>query len=72
MTEYYNEVGVALDLIESEPDSVPAHGLSMILTDRDDRRAPPVAISLRPGEARELAFCLLEVAEHAERVRACR
>jgi hypothetical protein len=29
--------------------------------------APPVVSYLRPGEARELAFCLLELAELAER-----
>jgi hypothetical protein len=28
--------------------------------------APPVVSYLRPGEARELAFCLLELAELAE------
>ncbi len=28
---------------------------------------PPVVSYLRPGEARELAFCLLELAEVAER-----
>jgi hypothetical protein len=39
--------------------------------DPDDpptRRWPPAAVTLRPAEARELAFCLLELAEHAERV----
>ena len=29
--------------------------------------APPVLTHLRPSEARELAFCLLELAELAER-----
>jgi hypothetical protein len=29
--------------------------------------APPVVLYLRPSEARALAFCLLELAEHAER-----
>jgi hypothetical protein len=29
--------------------------------------APPVVSCLRPSEARELAFCLLELAELAER-----
>jgi hypothetical protein len=29
--------------------------------------APAVVSHLRPSEARELAFCLLELAEHAER-----
>jgi hypothetical protein len=29
--------------------------------------APAVVSYLRPNEARELAFCLLELAEHAER-----
>lgn len=29
--------------------------------------APPVVSYLRPSEARALAFCLLELAEHAER-----
>jgi hypothetical protein len=29
--------------------------------------APPVVTHLRPSDARSLAFCLLELAEHAER-----
>jgi hypothetical protein len=39
-------------------------------TDPEDppiRRRPPAAVLLRPGEARELAFSLLELAESAER-----
>lgn len=30
------------------------------------RRRPPAAVVLRPSQARELAFCLLELAQHAE------
>ena len=49
--------------------------VSVILSDPspdpDDpptRQRPPAAVALRPAEARELAFCLLELAEHADRV----
>jgi hypothetical protein len=41
----------------------------VILTDRDDRQARPVGVSLLPYQARELAFELLELAEHADRMR---
>lgn len=41
----------------------------MILTDRHDHRERPVGISLLPCQARELAFSLLELAEHADRMR---
>lgn len=34
------------------------------------RHRPPAAVTLRPSEARELAFCLLELAEQAERMTA--
>jgi len=34
----------------------------------EPRARPPVVGYLRPGEARDLAFCLLELAELAERL----
>jgi hypothetical protein len=46
--------------------------VSVILTDpapepdTPARRRPPALVILRPGEARELAFGLLELAEQAE------
>jgi hypothetical protein len=36
------------------------------VTGEPDELAPPVVSHLRPSEARELAWCLLELAEHAE------
>jgi hypothetical protein len=49
--------------------------VSVILSDPqpdpDDpptRSRPPAVVTLRPTEARELAFCLLELAEHADRL----
>jgi hypothetical protein len=44
--------------------------VSVILTDNYPDRPPqrPAAITLTAADARELAFCLLELAEHAERL----
>jgi hypothetical protein len=44
-------------------------GVGEISDDRGEpvAPAPPVVTNLRPSQARELAFCLLELAEHAER-----
>jgi hypothetical protein len=36
--------------------------------DAATRSRPPAAVTLRPAQARELAFELLALAEHAERV----
>ena len=41
------------------------------LADPEDppiRSRPPAVVALRPRQARELAFCLLALAEHADRV----
>jgi hypothetical protein len=41
----------------------------VILTGGPGERREPVAITLLACQARELAFCLLELAEHADRER---
>jgi hypothetical protein len=71
MTVYYTDVRVLLDPEQSDPlqDGGRLQDVSMILTDRHDRQARPVGIALLACQARELAFCLLELAEHADRMR---
>ena len=41
----------------------------MILTDRHEHAGEPVGVTLLACQARELAFCLLELAEQADRMR---
>jgi hypothetical protein len=69
MTDYYGDIRVLIDPEQSDP--LPGGGrlqdVSVVLTDRDGRR--PAAIALLACQARELAFELLEVAEHADRMR---
>lgn len=71
MTIYYTDVRVVLDPEQSDPlkDGGRLQDVSVILTDRDDRQARPVGIALLACQARELAFELLELAEHADRMR---
>jgi hypothetical protein len=71
MTIYYTDFRVLLDPERSDPlkDGGRLQDVSVILTDRDDRHARPVGVSLLPCQARELAFELLELAEHADRMR---
>jgi hypothetical protein len=71
MTVYYTDIRVLLDPEQSDPltDGGRLQDVSVIMTDRDDRQARPAGISLLPCQARELAFELLELAEHADRMR---
>lgn len=71
MTISYTDVRVVLDPEQSDPlkDGGRLQDVSVILTDRDDRQARPVGIALLACQARELAFELLELAEHADRMR---
>jgi hypothetical protein len=71
MTIYYTDIHVVLDPEQSDP--LPGgrrlQDVSMILTDRHDLRERPVGIALLACQARELAFCLLELAEQADHER---
>ena len=71
MTVYYSDIRALLDPEQSDPlaDGGRLQDVSVILTDRHDRQARPVGIALLACQARELAFCLLEPAEHADRMR---
>ncbi len=74
MTDYYTDIRALIDPEQSEP--LPGGGrrqeVSIILTDNSDREhvywMTPAAITLLPDQARELAFALLALAEHAERI----
>jgi hypothetical protein len=73
VTDYYRHVRVLIDPDQSDP--LPGGGrlqdVSVILCDQprgsDPRRR--AAVALLPCQARELAFELLAVAEHADRLR---
>lgn len=72
MTLYYSEVRVVIDPEMGEPlrEGGRLQDVSVILTEEpgaDSLR--PAGITLSPCQARELAFCLLEGAEHADRMR---
>jgi hypothetical protein len=71
MTVYYTDIRVLLDPEQSDAlsDGGRLQDVSVILTDRHDRQARPVGIALLPCQARDLAFELLELAEHADRQR---
>jgi len=72
MTDYYRKIGVVIDPEQSDPlaGGGRLQDVSVILTDRPGADAlRPAAISLLPCQARELAFELLETAEHADRMR---
>lgn len=76
MTDYYASIRALIDPEMSDP--LPEGGrlqdVSVILTDtpRGDQTLRPAAVTLLPCQARELAFELLEVAEHADRMRTLR
>jgi hypothetical protein len=76
MTDYYTAIRALIDPEMSDP--LPGGGrlqdVSVILTDtpRGDRTLRPAAVALLPYQARALAFELLEVAEHADRMRTLR
>lgn len=71
MTVYYSDITA---LIDPEQFDLVAGGrfqdVSVILTDNPPDRPParPAAITLSPADARELGFCLLELAEHADQM----
>lgn len=76
MTDYYTDIRA---LIDPEQSGVLADGsrwqqISVILTDDSDRELvywmTPAGITLNASQARELAFALLVLAEHAERIEA--
>ena len=72
MTVYYHQIRALIDPEQSDPlpDGGRLQDVSVILTGRvdaiDDR---PAGIALLACQARELAFELLELAEHADRHR---
>jgi hypothetical protein len=76
MTDYYTSIRALIDPEMSDP--LPGGGrlqdVSVILTDipRGDQTLRPAAVTLLPCQARQLAFELLEVAEHADRMRTLR
>ena len=71
MTVYYSDIRAVIDPEQSDPlsDGGRLQDVSVILTDRHDRQGRPVGIALLACQARELAFELLELAEHADRHR---
>lgn len=71
MTIYYSDIAAVidpeqLDLVAGER----FQDISVILTDNYPDRPPqrPAAITLSAADARELAFCLLELAEQADQM----
>jgi len=74
MTEYLHGYNVVIDPEQGEqlPDGRWHQEVTLVLVDEpngaDTRR--PVAVTLAPDDARELAFCLLAAAEHAQRTAA--
>jgi hypothetical protein len=69
VTLHYTHVRALIDPEQSDPlpDGGRLQDVSIILTDGQQHR--PAAIALLPWQARELAFELLELAEHADRQR---
>jgi hypothetical protein len=74
MTDYYSDIRVLIDPEQSSPltDGGRMQDVSVILTadDPDDGsyELRASAITLRPEQARELAFALLVCAEHAGQI----
>ena len=70
MTVYYQQIRAVIDPEQSDPlaGGGRLQDVSVILTDRHGD-AQPVGIALLACQARELAFELLELAEHADRMR---
>jgi hypothetical protein len=72
MTIYYRHARALIDPEQSDrlPDGGRLQDVSVILTDqpRGTDTTRPAAVALLPCQARELAFCLLELAEHADRM----
>jgi hypothetical protein len=73
VTVYYTQIRVLLDPEQSDalPDGGRCQDVSVILTDagHGDQRLRPAAITLDIAEVRDLAFELLELAEHTEATR---
>ena len=73
MTVYYHQIQALIDPEQSDP--LPGGGrlqdISVILTGRVDgeREDRPARIAVLACQPRELAFCLLELAEQADRER---
>jgi hypothetical protein len=74
MTVYYSKITALIDPEQSEPMAGGGRwqDVSVILIDEDDNARRPAAILLPAEDARELAFDLLILAEHAERERLVR
>lgn len=80
MTDYRHEIRALIDPEQTEllPHGIVLQHVSVIMTNHPpvDEHSPPwlppAAITLRPTEARELAFELLVLAEHADRTGAQR
>jgi len=76
MTDYYSDIRALIDPEQSgtRPDGGRFQEVSVILTDDSDRELvywmTPAGITLDAAQARELAFALLVLAEHAERIEA--
>lgn len=74
MTDYYSDIRALIDPEQSgpRPEGGRFQEVSVILTDDSDRELvywmTPAGITLSPDQARELAFTLLELAEHARRL----
>jgi len=70
MTVYYQQIRTVIEPQQSDP--LPGGGrlqdVSVILVD-EPGGGEPVGIALLACQARELAFELLELAEHADRMR---
>jgi hypothetical protein len=73
VTIYYREIRALIDPEQSDPlpDGGRLQDVSVILVDepRGGDTLRPAAVTLLPCQARELAFELLELAEHADRMR---
>lgn len=71
MTVYYHQIRAVIDPEQSDP--LPGGGrlqdVSIILLDGPGGDREPAGIALLACQARELAFELLELAEHADRER---
>ncbi|HET6867470.1 MAG TPA: hypothetical protein VFH80_16235 [Solirubrobacteraceae bacterium] len=71
MTVYYHQIRALIDPEQSDPlnGGGRLQDVSVILIDGPGGDREPAAIALLACQARELAFCLLELAEHADRHR---
>jgi len=71
MTVYYSDITALIDPEQSDLIAgCRMQNVSVILTDNYPDRPPerPAAITLTPADARELAFCLLELAEQTDQM----